>query len=185
LHETPNSNQSTIVLAVLSDLKELWVIYEKAKTELESRQIFQWTKNYPNRTVIKNDIEQKVLYILKEGSDIIGAINISEDQEQEYATVDWKYQEDKIMVIHRLVVHPEHQRKGYAKLLMQFAEMHAIKNNYASIRLDAFSKNQGVLKFYNASGYRVSGEVYFPERVAPFFCLEKNMLKEMSFSPIR
>jgi predicted amidohydrolase/GNAT superfamily N-acetyltransferase len=174
--ETSEKHQVKIELATAQDIEDVYNIYLKAKEELENRQIFQWSDNYPNRNIIESDISRKELYIIKEQQTILGAINISEHQEKEYETIDWKFQENKIMVIHRLVVHPEHQRQGYAKLLMHFAEEHAKTNKYTSIRLDAFSQNKDVLTFYNSLNYIIRGTVFFPERIAPFVCLEKNLL---------
>jgi GNAT superfamily N-acetyltransferase len=36
-----------------------------------------------------------------------------------------QFNDSKVLVIHRLVVHPNKQNKGYAKLLMDFAEDYA------------------------------------------------------------
>ena len=78
-----------------------------------------------------------------------------------------------MLVIHRLVVHPKHQRKGYAKTLMDFAEDYAQNNDYTSIRLDAYTQNKRVIRFYKSRGYSIRGNVYFSERTLPFHCMEK------------
>lgn len=157
------------------DLEELFPIYVSAKMELERKGIFQWTNNYPTRDIIENDLRQGVLHLLKEGSEIIGAINLSEEQEKEYQSIQWKFTRGKILVIHRLVICPQHQRQGYASKLMDFAEDFAREKDYSSIRLDAYSDNQGVLGFYKKREYFIRGEVYFPEREHPFFCMEKEV----------
>ncbi|APY07603.1 hypothetical protein BWZ20_04505 [Winogradskyella sp. J14-2] len=165
--------QLTIEKGTLADLDVLFQMYNKAKDGLENDQIYQWTNNYPKSSIIKNDIESKVLYVLKNNDRIIGAINISELQEPEYKTIDWQFNDAKVLVIHRLVVHPNSQNKGFAKLLMDFAEAFGRQNNYTSIRLDAYTQNKPVVTFYKNRDYVVRGYIYFPERKYPFYAMEK------------
>ncbi len=159
----------------LSDLEELFKIYLNGKKELEINGIYQWTNNYPTISIIENDLRKGVLYTLKNDNEIIGAINISEEQEIEYQSVNWGFDNSKVLVIHRLVINPKHQRQGYAQRLMNFAEGFARENNYSSIRLDAYSQNNRVLEFYKKRNYCISGKVNFPEREQPFYCMEKEI----------
>lgn len=168
-------DQAKIVKGELSHLEELFQVYLNAKIELERNGIQQWTDSYPTKAIIENDLKNGVTFELKNGAEIIGAINISEEQEEEYHTVDWKFDDSKVLVIHRLVIIPKHQRKGYAKRLMDFAEDHAEKNNYTSIRLDAYSQNDRVIKFYKKRNYFMRGEVSFPGRAYSFHCMEKEI----------
>jgi predicted amidohydrolase/predicted GNAT family N-acyltransferase len=159
-----------------SDLKELFQIYLNAKNDLEKNGIHQWTENYPTKTLIKNDLKKGAVYVLKNKDEIIGAINVSEEQEAEYQSINWKFDNSKVLVIHRLVVNPKHQKKGYAQKLMDFAERFAKDNKYTSIRLDAFSKNKRVIEFYKNRTYVIRGDVYFPERKYSFHCMEKEII---------
>ncbi len=173
--ETTEIYQLIIQKGQLSDLEKLFQIYLNAKKELEQNNIYQWTNHYPTITIIKNDLKKEVLYILKNNNEIIGAINISEEQETEYQSVNWKFNNSKVLVIHRLVINPKHQKQGYAQKLMEFAEEFAKGNNYSSIRLDAYSQNDRVIEFYKKRNYCISGKVNFPEREQPFYCMEKEI----------
>lgn len=164
-----------IELGKKTDSKKLFEIYKNAKKELERNNIFQWTDNYPTLSIIEKDLEKKVLYVLKNKNTIVGAINISEEQEEEYSQINWKFNSLKVLVIHRLVIHPKYQRKGFASFLMDFAEDFAEKNNYTSIRLDAYSPNKNVVDFYKRRNYFIRGNVSFPEREKPFNCMEKKV----------
>ncbi len=159
----------------LSDLNKLFNIYQKAKEDLEKKEIKQWTNNYPTKSILERDINNGFLYILKKGKEIIGAINISQVQEKEYQSIQWKFNPTKILVIHRLVIHPNHQRNGYAEILMNFAEEYAIKNYYTTIRLDVYSQNKVAKTFYENRKYIIRGDVYFPERQHPFHAMEKEI----------
>ncbi len=174
--ELTKIDQPKIVKGQLSDLKQLFAIYINGKKELEKNGIYQWVDSYPTKEIIENDITKGVLFVLKNGTEIIGAINISEEQEAEYQTIDWKFDDSKVLVIHRLVINPKHQRNGYAQKLMDFAENFAEVNNYSSIRLDAYSRNKRVMNFYKRRNYFICGEVNFPEREYTFYCMEKEII---------
>lgn len=70
-------------------------------------------------------------------------------------------------------MHPTFQGKGIAKTILKFIEEFSNKNNYACIRLDAYSENKNALKLYENFGYNKVGEVFFPGRKLPFYCYEK------------
>ncbi|MEZ4938832.1 MAG: GNAT family N-acetyltransferase [Crocinitomicaceae bacterium] len=174
--EKAEKEQVKIEKGSLSDLNELFQIYLNGKNELEINGIYQWTNNYPTRSIIESDIKKSVLFALKNGREIIGAINISEEQEPEYETINWKFDSSKVLVIHRLVIDPIYQGKGFAKRLMDFAEKFAKDNNYSSIRLDAYSQNKKVIDFYIKRNYFIRGNVNFAEREYPFHCMEKEII---------
>ena len=52
-----------IELAEINDLDRIMKIIEACATDLISKQIFQWSKKYPNREVFKDDIKNNELYI--------------------------------------------------------------------------------------------------------------------------
>jgi len=140
---------------------------------MESNGINQWGDFYPTKEIIKTDIQTKTLYTAVDNNILFGVINISENQEEQYNSIDWSDDSDKILVIHRLAVHPEYQKQGIARKLMDYAENYGQENGYSSIRLDAYSINKRVLRFYENLRYIKRGEVFFPNRDAPFYCYEK------------
>jgi ribosomal protein S18 acetylase RimI-like enzyme len=165
----------TIRISKIMDIKNILDIYDKCKVNLNEQGIFQWTVNYPNIEIITTDIKKGFLYLMENGNKIIGAINISEEQEDEYLKIDWEFNTGNILVIHRLVIDPEHQRKGYARKLMDFAENYAEINDYSSIRLDVYSQNERAIRFYKKRNYSIRGKVNFPERKYSFYCMEKEI----------
>lgn len=113
--------------------------------------------------------------MFEEGDKTVGVIAINEIQDEEYKSIHWQNNDGKILVIHRLAIHPRSQKRGLAKQLMDFAEDYAVTNNYSSVRLDAYSGNQRVLRFYENRDYKKQGEVFFPKRILPFYCYEKQI----------
>ena len=152
---------------------EIFLILRHCKNSLDKLGIFQWTDHYPTLAIVEEDIRRGHLYCAILGNQCVGIINVSDEQEPEYAPVTWNDNTGKVLVVHRLAVDPTYQRQGIAKALMDFAEQYGIDNGYSSVRLDAFSKNERVLKFYTNRGYQKRGEVFFPGRTQSFFCYEK------------
>ncbi len=58
------------------------------------------------------------------------------------------------MVIHALGVHSDHQGRGYAKALVQYALDIAGKRGMKSVRLDVIEGNLPAEKLYSCFGFR-------------------------------
>jgi len=162
-----------IVKAEHNQTDGIFSILNRCKNALDLLGIFQWTNMYPNRLIVEQDILNKQLYCLTDEDICIGVITINETQEIEYASIKWEYNYGTALVVHRLAIDPEYQGRGYAKKLMDFAEGFGRLHSYSSVRLDAFSKNERVLRLYEQRGYFKRGELFFPARQSPFFCYEK------------
>jgi ribosomal protein S18 acetylase RimI-like enzyme len=154
-------------------LQEVFTILSDCRLQLDAQGIHQWTGSYPSLTIIEDDIKGGHLYCAMSGSQCLGTVSISEAQEPEYSAVPWTDIPGRVIVIHRLAVHPQHQGKGLAGKLMDFAEAYGLDHDYSSIRLDAFSRNRQVLQFYENRGYQKRGEVFFAGRVHPSIAMRR------------
>lgn len=135
----------------------------------------QWDEIYPNREIFLNDIKNDSLFIAvpDNAKEIMGCVVFNEYQDPEYGEIQWRYNGEKIAVIHRLMVQPKYEGKGIAKSLVRFVEDLAQERQYDSVRLDVFQKNQRAVNFYHKLGYTVSGKVTF--RKGEFWCCEKSI----------
>lgn len=135
--------------------------------------IYQWNEHYPSQEAFERDIARKELYVLEVDNKILGTIVISTYMDEEYLPIKWLTTNQRNIYIHRLAVHPEEQKKGYAQKLMDFAEDYARKEGFASVRLDTFSQNSRNNTFYQARGYQKLGDIFFPKQSEfPFHCYE-------------
>jgi len=160
--------------AKLSEIEQIIEITRACADKMVSEGIFQWNSFYPNKEAFRKDVAQNELYVLLLEGRIIGCIVISTEKDPEYSAIDWLSKNQTHYYIHRLAVHPNFQKMGYAKKLMDFAEALALKNKVASIRLDTFSKNSRNQQFYETRGYTRLGNVFFPNQSEhPFYCYEK------------
>ena len=124
------------------------------------------------------------MYLIEVEGRVVGFTVINEDQSPEYADVDWKY-DGRALVVHRLTIHPDFQRRKLESYLMDFAEEMAATENYDCIRLDAFTRNAAAFTLYENRGYRKAGVVRF--RKGDFYCFEKKISdrrKRNAFIPL-
>ena len=165
-----------IVKATKTDEQSIMEMIDDCKVDMRNRDIDQWNPYYPNIEVIKEDIEEGTLYIIKEEDMPIAVITLNEKQSIEYQQMEWTIKEGRFLVVHRLAVHPSHQSKGMARKLMEFGEQLGKVDNFAAIRMDAYSGNPRALALYESMGYTKTGIVQFPMRSKHFYCFEKEIL---------
>jgi len=159
--------------AKISEITDILSITTACATHMIQKGIYQWNAHYPSEKVFIEDIARNELYLLVEGKLIIGMIVISTRMDAEYAAVSWKTPNQHNIYIHRLAVHPDHQGKGYAQQLMDYAETYAKEKKYTSVRLDTFSQNPRNQRFYKARGYQQLDTIYYPKQSEhPFYCFE-------------
>jgi ribosomal protein S18 acetylase RimI-like enzyme len=164
-----------IRLAYIEELDVLHGIVRNATRLMDEHGIPQWDEVYPNRTVLKKDIERQEMHVIEPDGQVAGFIVINEDQSPEYAAVEWAYH-GRTLVVHRLTIAPAYQRRGLAMLLMDFTEEFAAIQGYNCIRLDAFTRNPTAFSLYENRGYRKAGVVRF--RKGEFYCYEKAIKAE-------
>jgi Acetyltransferases len=157
------------------DLSDILELISNCIKYMERQGIYQWNKFYPDSELIENDITSEDCYVLKDNEKCVAYVAINEEQAPEYSQINWFTDGRKVLVIHRLSVHPEFQGKGIAKEILKFIEDFANKNSYSSIRLDAYSGNEKALNLYENFGYKKAGQFSLPQRELPFYCYEKNI----------
>lgn len=159
--------------ATRTDIDTILDITKACANQMISQGILQWNEHYPKREAFKNDIDRHELYVLEIKNEIAGCIVISTIMDDEYKSIKWLTSNANNIYIHRLAVHPKHQGQGFAQKLMDYAENHANKNKYASVRLDTFSQNHRNQKFYERRRYQKLDDIYFHKQSEhPFHCYE-------------
>lgn len=161
--------------ARIKELDVLYGILREATRCMDEQGIPQWDEMYPNRAILKKDIERQEMHVVEPDGKVAGFVVINEDQPPEYSGVAWKYP-GRTLVIHRLTIYPTYQRHGLATRLMDFSEETAALQGYKSIRLDAFTRNPAAFSLYENRGYRKAGVVSF--RKGEFYCYEKAIVTE-------
>ncbi|WP_040279500.1 GNAT family N-acetyltransferase [Psychroserpens damuponensis] len=159
--------------ATPKDIEAILEITKACAKHMITNNIFQWNAHYPNKEAFKNDIDRQELYVLELKNTIVGCVVISTHMDNEYQPITWLTPNTNNIYIHRLAIHPKHQRQGFAQKLMNYAETYSKNNHYTSVRLDTFSQNHRNQKFYEHRGYQKRGAIFFPKQSElPFHCYE-------------
>lgn len=159
--------------AKILEIAEILELTKQCAQDMISRGIHQWNEHYPSEVAFAKDIDRGELFIKVFNKKIIGVIAISTYMDKEYEEVKWLTPNENNLYIHRLAVLPKYQGFGYARELMDYGEWYAKEKNYASIRLDTFSKNKRNQHFYEQRGYHKLEEIFFPDQSThPFYCYE-------------
>ena len=162
-----------IRLANDKDIIRVVEITNACANHMINQNIFQWDENYPSQVAFNEDVHNNSLYVIEKNNDILGCLCISAKIDDVYKNVKWLTLNERNIYLHRLAIHPDHQGKGIAREIMDFAEEFALKNNYDSIRLDTFSQNPRNQKFYLNRGYIELGSVYLKyKKEYSYICYE-------------
>ncbi|MEM6724880.1 MAG: GNAT family N-acetyltransferase [Bacteroidota bacterium] len=149
-------------------------LYQACVRRMHERGIDQWDEYYPSRQQVLLDIATNTLYGVYHQDQLWGLVVLNEIQDKAYADLEWQTDAEKVLVIHRLAVHPSRQGKGIGQVLMEFAERKALQNQYEAIRLDGFSENKALHTFYLGLGYTHIGDIHLEgQRAQAYHCYEK------------
>lgn len=162
-----------IRIAKISEIPDILIIVRACAKHMITKNIYQWNDHYPSRDAFEKDIERNELFVMEVNGRVIGTVVVSTFMDDEYKAIDWLSPNTNNIYVHRLSVVPEEQGKGYAQELMDFAEDHARKNKFLSVRLDTFSQNKRNQKFYEKRGYQRLSDIFYPKQSDhPFHCYE-------------
>lgn len=117
-----------------------------------------WSDEYPNAEIIEHDIENKSLFVLESGNEIIGAISIESDSEHLRANV-WSDRVKNPCSLGRLAVRRDMQGRGLAKKLMFFAINRIKELGFDSVVLLVCGKNKKAAKLYETCGFEFRGKL--------------------------
>ena len=156
-----------------TDLDNIMKMYKSCVAGMLKNGIDQWDENYPNTDIIRADIKVRTYFIAELNGEIVGGINLDENQDPTYLTIDWADKKNQFLVVHRLAVVEEKWGVGIGKELMLFVEEFVVEEGYQSIRLDTYSGNPKAMDFYRRLGYTELGTIDLKPDKDKYYCFEK------------
>ena len=151
--------------AVFTDIKNIMSIIKDGQDYLKEQGVNQWQNNYPNREVIKNDIDNEYSYIIEEGSNLLATVAISFDGEITYNQIhdgQWLSSGD-YGVIHRMAIHREKRGSQVSSFMMKSIELLCIEKNIMSIKVDTHRKNTPMQQYLKKNDFKYCGLIYLSD----------------------
>ena len=112
--------------AVEKDIDEIEQIYHRIHLEEEeNRVVIGWERGvYPVRATAEQALKRGDLFVGVEDGAVVTTSILNHIQLEEYRQVSWKKEasDEKITVLHTLVVDPLKKRKGYGREMVAFYE---------------------------------------------------------------
>jgi ribosomal protein S18 acetylase RimI-like enzyme len=164
-----------IVRAELADAPGVMQIIALCIAQMRAQGIYQWDEIYPSLQIVEEGTRTASLFVIRQEGHCVASVCLNEVQPEQYHSLPWRCAQGRALVIHRLCVHPEWQRRGTGRHLMDFTENFAREQGFSCIRLDCYTGNPRALALYVQRGYQRIGQAYFPRRELPFDCFEKTM----------
>ena len=159
--------------AEISDLENIMLMYRSCVAGMIANGIDQWDESYPNADIILADIKARTYFIAEINGEIVGGINLDENQDSTYLTIRWEDKTNSFLVVHRLAVKEENWGDKVGKALMIFAEETILEEGLKSIRLDTYSGNPKAMEFYRRLRYTELGTIDLKPEKNKYHCFEK------------
>jgi len=144
--------------AVKSDIEAIEQIYSDIHTSEENGiATIGWIRSvYPTRKTAEAALTRDDLFVMEDNGNIVGTAIINRTQVESYADGKWHYDvpDDKVMVLHTLVISPAHTGQGYGKSFVTFYEQYALRHNCPCLRMDTNARNINARALYKKLGYR-------------------------------
>ena len=121
------------------------------------REFCTWNEFYPGMEEIRADYKSDNLFVLRDGTEIIGAISIVPENELDELEF-WKIRDGSVAEIARVVVSPRYQGRGLALLMVRETEKILKSRGCRAVHLLAAKKNIPACHTYQKAGYQLVGE---------------------------
>lgn len=155
------------------DLNTITDIFRNAINNMNDYNIYQWDNLYPTKTILEQDILRKQMYVGIKDDVIVSTVVVNNEFDEQYKDGNWKYNNERFSIIHRLCVNTIYQNQGIGENTMLIIEELLQNEGTQCIRLDAFSQNPYALKMYHKLGYQKVGETIW--RKGLFYLFEKKL----------
>ena len=136
----------------IDDLDKILKIYEIARNFMkESGNPTQWGDNYPDKTLVKEDIENEISYVVENSGIICAVFVFFIGKEQSYE--DFIKENQEYGIIHRVA--SDGSIKGIVSEVYNFA-----KNKISDIKIDTHKDNSSMQRVLEKLGFKKSGIIY-------------------------
>lgn len=148
----------TIRKAQAQDLDAVAGIYANIHTvEEQGLACIGWQRGvYPERATAEAALLRGDLFVEELDGHVAGTAILNQVQVDVYAGAPWQHSapDDRVMVMHTLVVDPLAPRCGLGRAMVSFYERYALAQSCPYLRMDTNVKNRNARRFYAGLGFR-------------------------------
>jgi ribosomal protein S18 acetylase RimI-like enzyme len=152
--------------AVESDINRIMNIIKQAQAYLKEQGINQWQDNYPSFEIIRDDIVNKIGFVLLKDDNVVGTVAVSFDGEKNYESIhdgEW-ISNHEYAVIHRIAVDTNYKGLGLSSIIIKNIEEICLKKGVHSIKVDTHKDNLSMQKLLQKNGFRYCGIIYLEDK---------------------
>lgn len=151
-----------IRLSTMNDISLIMDIIKQAQDNFKLIGINQWQNNYPNPSVIQNDIESNESYVIIINHKIVGTFVLSLRNESTYDIIydgDWLSHEG-YAVVHRIAFDNSVKGKGLSKSVLNYIYQQCTNHNVCSIKIDTHEDNIIMSNMLISNGFSKCGTIF-------------------------
>lgn len=139
-----------ITLALSGDLPKLLAFRQEAAGWLSKLGTDQWTRPYPADRLLET-IESGTVFMVRDGTATVATITLTPDPEEGL----WTEQElsEASLFINKLTVARTHAGRNLGGRLLDWAGDRAYRASAKWLRLDAWTTNEGLQRYYLGQGF--------------------------------
>ena len=144
------------IVADLDSIEEGYIEHFAYEKKYGAYTVFQ-EGVYPTRKVAETALQNRALYVYEENGIVLGSVILDEQQPEECKKIEWPSNapNEKVMIIHLLMVRPSAAGKGIGTHMVNHAIDIAKQHFCAVVRLDTGEQNVPAASLYKKLGFHL------------------------------
>lgn len=144
------------------DVAKCYAIIKAAKAFQREQGFTQWTDDYPNESIIQDDVYTHKGYILTVDNDIAGYMCIDFSGEPAYANIAGAWNTEKpYAVVHRMAFGEQYRDQGLSMVALTLVEDLCLSKGVNCIRVDTDFQNMRMQHILEKCGFSKCGVIVF------------------------
>jgi GNAT superfamily N-acetyltransferase len=156
---------------VASAAEPLHAVLAECGADMQKRLgLSHWVPPYP-LSRLQAEVDHGKVYEVVTANAPVATFTLLREPPEYVDNDHWSAAGEPAVYVTRLAVRPDLQRQGIGRFCMEWIEQHAGATGARSIRLDAYTRHEGLPRFYRRLGYVERGT--YEAFGAPLTCFEK------------
>lgn len=152
----------TLELAKKEEVKKYYEIILEGMAFQRQQGFTQWTKEYPNKDTISDDVKNEKGYVIKQNGDIAGYMCIDFSKEPAYDNIKGEWRSDMpYAVVHRMAFDKKYRGIGLSETAFKMIDKLCLEKGIKNIRVDTHFPNLRMQHILKKNGFVNCGVIMF------------------------